>query len=226
MTPRVRLKRWGTPTRLPLPATLHHPQTQDGLVQPPERPPSPLLRVTSLVDRQALVHQDSSHFPLVLEHQGNIQGLHQHLVASHLVLAYLDNTLHQELQGSSPLAQELLGNSLGSFPLKEPQDSCPEAQFLTQLDHFPPALELLLGLIQTCLSQEVNQVEVMKCTDQVVSPHQLALDLSLLSLVEHFPLYPLAHGAPRQVGASLQPLALLLLVLDQWVHMMLQEACW
>lgn len=201
--------------------------------------------MTLLAVHLAQGRQGSSPFPLVLGHRVNTRDLHRHLVGSHLVQGYLDNIhLHQELPGSSPPALELLGSSLGSFPgsspgstlgsthLKELQDSYLEALFLTQLDHLLLALELPLGLIQMCLSQEVSQEEATGCTDQVVqvrSPLQLALALSLHSLVEAFPQYPLGHGDHLEVEASLLPLAPLVLALGLWVHMvglLLQEACW
>lgn len=193
-----------------------------------------------LVDHLAQERQGSSHIPLVLEHQVNTQDLLQHLVGSPLVLGYLDNTpLHQEPQGSSPPAPEplgsspgssTLGSSLGSTHLKALQDSYPEALFLTQLDHFPLAQELHLGLIKMCLTQEVSQEEATGCTDQVVqvhSPLQLALALSLPTLLEAFPQCPLGHGDHLEVEASLLPLAPLVLALGLWVHTVglpLQEA--
>lgn len=187
----------------------------------------------SLADHLARGLQGRSPFTLVLEHQGNTQDLLQHLVGSPLVLGYQDNIhLRQELQGSSPLVPEPLGSSLGSTHLKELQDSYLEALFLTQLDHFLLGLELPLGLIQMCLSQEVSQEEAMGCTDQVVqvhSPLQLALALSLHSLLEAFPQYPLGRGDQLQVEASLLPLAPLVLAQGLWVHTVglpLQEACW
>ncbi|GAA6223224.1 uncharacterized protein LOC115172987 isoform X1 [Lates japonicus] len=232
MTPRARQRKWATLTRLPLPTILHLLQIQDGLVQPQELLPSPPLQVTSLVDHQARELQGSSRSPLVLEHQGNTQDPLQHLVGSPLVKGYLDNIhLHLELQGSSPPAQEPLGSSLGSTHLKELQDSYPEALFLTQLDHFPLALELPPGLIQMCLSQVASQEEEMACMDQAVqedSPLQLVRALSLHSLLEAFPQCLLGHGDHLQVEVSLLLLALLALALGLWVHMvglLLQEAC-
>lgn len=224
-------------------------QTQDGLAQPQELPPSPPLRLTLPADHLAQGRRGISHFPLVLEHQGNIQDLLQRLVGSRMVKGYLDNIhLHQELQGSFPPALEplvsSLASSLASFPgsslasslgsthLKELQDSYLEALFLTQLDHFLLALELPLGLIQMCLSQEVSQEEAMGCTDPVVqvhSPLQLALAHSLPSLLEAFPQSLLDHGDHLQVEASLLPQAPLVLARGLWVHMVglqLQEACW
>lgn len=216
-----------------LPATLHLLQTQDGLAQPQELPPSPLLRVTFLVDHLARGLQGSSHSPQVLEHQGNIQDLLQHLVGSPLVRGYLDNIhQHQELQDSSPLALEPLGSSLGSIHLKELQDSYLEALFHTQLDRFLLALEHPLGLTQMCLTQVVSQEEATACMDQEVqehSPLQLALALSQHSQLEVSPLCHLVHGDHMQVEASLLPLAPLLQALDPWVHMvvlLLLEALW
>lgn len=183
-------------------------------------------------DLLAQGHPGSSHSPQVLEHQGNIQDLHQHLVGFLLALGFLDNIhLHQGLQGSSLPAPELLGSFLGSTHLKVLQDSCPEALLLTHLDHFPLALELHLGIIQMCLTQVVSQEEAMGCMDQVVqalSPLQLAPVLSLHSLLVASPQYPLDHGDHTQAAASLQPLAPSVLVLGQWVRMVaqLQEACW
>lgn len=232
MTPRARQRKWATLTRLPLPTILHLLQIQDGLVQPQELPPSPLLRVTSLVDHQARELQGSSRSPPVLEHQGNTQDPLQHLVGSPLVKGYLDNIhLHLELQGSSPPALEPLVSSLGSTHLKELQDSYPEALFLTQLDHFPLALEHPLGLIQMCLSQVASQEEGMACMDQAVQEDSLQLvrALSLHSLLEAFPQYLLGHGDHLQVEVSLLLLALSALALGLWVHMvglLLQEACW
>ncbi|KAG7229158.1 hypothetical protein INR49_013101 [Caranx melampygus] len=231
MTPQARQRKWATLTHLPLPATLHLLQTQDGLVQPLELPPSLLPRVTSVVDRQALEHQVSSRFSLVLEHQDNTPDLRQHLVGSPLVLGYLDSILHQELQGSSLPAPEPLASSQGIIHLKELQGSYLEALFLTQPDHFLLALEHPLGRIQTCLSQVVSQEEEMACMDQAVqvdSPLQLALALSLHSLLEAFPQYPLGHGDHLQVEASLLLLAPLVLALALWAHMvdlLLQVAC-
>lgn len=232
MTPWARQRKQATLTRRPLPAILHLLQIQDGLVQPPELPPSPLLRVTSLADHQARERQGSSRSPLVLEHQGNTQDLLQHPVGSPLVMGYRDNIhLHQEHQGSSPPALEPLGSSLGNTRLKELRDSYLEALFHTQVDHFLLALELPLGLIQMCLTQVASQEEAMACMDQVVqvdSPHQLAPALSLHSLLEAFPQYPLGHGDLR-VEASLLLLATLVPPLGLWVHMVglqLQEACW
>lgn len=239
-------------TRPLLPVTLSLLQIQAGRVQPQELPPSPPLRVALLVDL-ALGRRGSSRIPLVTGHQGNTQDLLQHLVGSPLVLGYLDNThlhntpLHRELRGSFPPALEplgstqgstlgsFLGSTLGSFlgstHLKELQDSYPEALFLTQLDHFLLALELPLGLIQMCLTQEVSQEEATRCTDLVVqvhSPLQLALVVSLHTPLEAFPPCPLGHGDPLQVEASLLPLAPLVLALGLWVRTVglpLQEAC-
>lgn len=238
-------------------------------MRPQEPPPSPPPRVTLLVDHLAQGRQGSSHIPLALEHQGNTRDLLQHLVASPLVLGYLDSThLHnthppQELQGSFPPAQErpgsspgsspgstpgsnpgstlgsspasspsstpgnTLGSTLGSSPLKELQDS-----YLEALVHFLLARELPLGLIRMCLTQEVSQEEEMACTDLVVqvhSPLQLALVLSLHSLLEASPHCPLGHGDHLQVEASLPPLAPLVLAPGLWVRTVglpLQEACW
>ena len=148
-------------------------------------------------------------------------------------MGYLDNIhLHQELRGSSPPAPELPGSSLGSTHLKELQDSYLEALFLTQPDRFLLAPELPPGLIRVCLSQVASQEEATACTDQVAlvdSPLQLALALTLHSLVEAFLQYPLGHGDHLQVAASLLVLASLVLALGLWVHMvglLLQEACW
>ncbi len=186
--------------------------------------------VTLLADHLARVLQGSSHFTLVLEHQGNSLDLLQHLVGTPLVLGCLDSILRQELQGSSPLALELLDSSLGSTHLKELQVSYLEALFHTQLDHFLQDLELPLGLIQMCLTQEVSQEEAMGCMDQVVQVRfhlQLALALSLHSLLEASLQYHLGHGDHLQAEATLLPLAHL--VQGQWARMegpLLQEACW
>lgn len=204
-------------------------------------------------------HQDrelrgSSRSPLVPARRGNTQDLPRHLAGSRLVTEYLDNIhLHRELRGSSPPAPEppgsSPGSSLGSTHLKELQDSYPEAPFLTQLDRLPPAPELLLGLIQMCLTQVASQEGATACTDRAVqvdsplqlalvdsplrlaladSPLQLALALSLPSLLEAFPRYPLGHGDHMQVEASLLPLAPTVPALGPWVRMvdpLHQEAC-
>lgn len=231
MTPRARRRKWATLTRLPPPATPHLLRTQDGLVQPPELPPSRLLRVTTAVGRPALERRVSSRFSLVLEHQDNTQDLRQHLVGSPPVLGYLDSILHRGLQGSSPPAPEPPASSRGITHLKELQDSYLEALFLTQLDHLPLAPERPLGLIQTCLSQAVSQEEETACTVQAVqvdSPLQLAPALSLHSLLEASPQCPLGHGGHLQAEASLLLPAPLVLALGLWVHMvglLLQVAC-
>ena len=184
-----------------------------------------------LADHLGLGLRGSFRFPLVLEHQGSTQDLLQHPAGSPLVLGFQDS-IRQELQGSSPPVPEPLASSLGSTRLKELQDSYLEVLFLTQLDHFPRAQELPPGLIQMCLTQEVSQEGATGCTDQVVrvrSPLQLALALSLHSLLEAFPQYLLGHGDHLQVEASLPPLAPLVLDQGLWVHtvgLLLQEACW
>lgn len=182
----------------------------------------------TLVDHLAQELQGSFHFILVLEHQGNTKDLLQHLADSPLVLGYQDN-IHQELQGSFHPVLEPLGSSQGSTLLKELQDSYPEAQSLTQLDHFLLAQELPLGLTLMCLSQEFNQEEVMGCMGQVVLVHFPLLALFLHFLQEVFCQYHLDHGAHLQMEGSLLPQAPLVLAQGLWVHivdLLLQEACW
>ena len=183
------------------------------------------------MDRLAQGLQGSFHFTLVLEHQGNTQGHLQPLVASPLVLGYQDSIL-QELQGSSPPVLEPLGSFPGSIHLKELRGSFLEARPPSQLDRFPLARELLLGRTLMCLSQEVNQEETMGCTDQVVQVRSLLQPAPAHFL--HFPpevfhRYLPGHGDHLQVEASLQPQGNLVQDQGPWVRTVglpLQEACW
>ncbi|KAK5619722.1 hypothetical protein CRENBAI_008337 [Crenichthys baileyi] len=202
----------------------------DGLVLPQELPLSPQHQLISAVDYLAQEHRGHSNTPQVLEHQGNTRDLPQHLVASLLVLEYLDNILlHQELQASFPPVPGRLDSSLGSIHLKELPDSYPEVLLLIQQDRFRLALVLPLALIQTCLSLVGIQQEAMGCMDQEVKVDfllQLDQDLSQHSQEVDSPQYHLGHG-DHQEEVSRLPLALLRLALGPWVHMvdlLVQEA--
>lgn len=222
----------GTQTRLLLLAPLHPLQIQDGPAPLREPPPSPPLQeVTSQGDRPAQVLQGSSRFLLVLELQDSTQALPQHLVATPPALGSQDS-IHQELQGSSPPVLEPPGSFQGITHLREPQDSSPEGPFHTQPDRLLPALELPLGPTPMCLSQEVSQEEGTGCTDQVVQADtrlQPVLVPSLHSLLEGFLPYLLGRGDHLEgEGSHLLP-APTVLVQDPWVltgDLPLQEACW
>lgn len=150
-------------------------------------------------------------------------------MVSPLVLGFRGSS-HQGRQGSSLPVPEPQASSLGSAPLKELQDSYPEAPAHTRLDHFPLGQEHLLGRIHTCLSPVASQEEETECMDQaalVDSLLQLTPTLSLPFLPEASPRYRLDPGV-LEVEVSHLPQARLVPVLGLWIHMvgrLLQEAC-
>lgn len=173
-------------------------------------------------------HRGRSSTPPAPGRLGITRDLPLPLVASLLVLEYLDNILLlQELRVHFPPARGRLDSSLGSIPLKELLGSYLEVPLLTQVDRFLLALVLPLAPIQTCLSLAGSQ-EAMGCMDQVRVdfPLRLVQELSQHSLEVDFPQYHLGRGA-HQVEVSRFPL--LNLGLAPWVRMevpLLQEAHW
>lgn len=225
MTAKVRLKKLGTLIPRLLLETPQLLQIQDGQAQRQEHPPSPLLPVT-LEDHLGQELQDSSHFTLVLGHQGSTQDLRQLLVDSPPVLGSQDS-IHLELRGSSPPVLEPLGSSRGSIHPKELQDNYLVAQSPIQLDRFLLAQELLLGRTPVFLSLEVGK----GCMARAVLVPSLLLTLLhfLHSLLEVFHPYPVDHGAHPQVEVSLLPQARLVQAQGRWVRTEarpLLEACW
>ncbi|KAF3845261.1 hypothetical protein F7725_008424 [Dissostichus mawsoni] len=195
----------------------------------------------TLLDPPGRGPRGSSHISLVApEHQGSTRDPLLPLEASTPGLGSPDSTpLHLELQDSSLLALEPRASFPGSsplstpgiIPLKELQDSSPEALPLTQPDPFPLDPEPPLVHIKICrLILDVSPEET-GCTGRGVrvhSPPQPALELSQDSLLEASLPCPPGPGAPPQPEDTLRPPAPSAPAPDPWVHTgvhPLQEAC-
>lgn len=164
------------------------------------------------------------------EHQGSTRDPLLPLEASTPGLGSPDSTpLHLELQDSSLLALEPQASFPGSsplstpgiIPLKELQDSSPEALPLTQPDPFPLAPEPPLVHIKICLLILDVSPEETGCTGRGVrvhSPPQPALELSQDSLQEASLPCPPGPGAPPQPEDILRPPAPSAPDPDPWVH--------